>query len=245
MQVKLLRVLQERKLKRVGGVHEEEFDVRLVAATNRDLEAEVAEGRFREDLYYRLAVVQIRTPPLREHREDLPDLIAAFLDEACRRNGRRPLRLTPEAVAVLSAHDYPGNVRELRNLVERLAILCEGREVSGDEARELLPRPRPARAPGSAPVPQGDQKTAAALRPVGEKPFRDLVDDAEREIILRTLAFTRDNATEAARLLDLERGHFYKKMKALGIRRPRAQTPEVAEAEPPGDDGGTGSSETG
>ncbi len=140
-------------------------------------------------------------------------------------------------MAVLSAHDYPGNVRELKNLVERLAILCEGPEVSGDEARELLPRARPARAPGTTPLPPPEQKTAAALRPVGEKPFRDLVDDAEREIILRTLAFTRDNATEAARLLDLERGHFYKKMKALGIRRPRAQTPDEGEGELPAGDG--------
>jgi DNA-binding NtrC family response regulator len=242
MQAKLLRVLQESEFERVGGTETLKVDVRVVAATNRDLEAEVAEGRFREDLYYRLAVVQIRTPPLREHREDLPDLISAFLDEACRRNGRRPLKLTAEAVAVLSAHDYPGNVRELRNLVERLAILCEGPQVSGDEARELLPRPRPIRAQGAPPSPTGEQKTAAALRPVGEKPFRDLVDDAEREIILRTLAFTRDNATEAARLLDLERGHFYKKMKALGIRRPRAQTPEAAEADS-GPDDGPGSSE--
>src|SRR5262249_4366948 len=166
-----------------------------------------------------------------------------FLDQACRRNGRRPLRLSPEAVVVLSAHDYPGNVRELKNLVERLAILCEGQEVTGDEARELLPRPRPTRAQGTAPVALGEQKTAAALRPVGEKPFRDLVDDAEREIILRTLAFTRDNATEAARLLDLERGHFYKKMKALGIRRPRAQTPEAPDD--PASDDGAGSSAAG
>jgi DNA-binding NtrC family response regulator len=150
MQAKLLRVLQESELERVGGTETLKVDVRVVAATNRDLEAEVAEGRFREDLYYRLAVVQIRTPPLREHREDLPDLISAFLDEACHRNGRRPLRLTPEAVAVLSAHDYPGNVRELRNLVERLAILCEGPQVSGDEAsaaRVLRPPPPESRRP--------------------------------------------------------------------------------------------------
>src|SRR5262249_22178000 len=155
-----------------------------------------------------------------EHREDLPDLITAFLQEACTRNGRRPLQLTPGAVAVLSAHDYPGNVRELRNLVERLAILSEGPEAGEAAAKERLPAPRSPR-PGPAP----DGPLAAAHRPVGEKPFRDLVDDAEREIILRTLAFTRDNATEAARLLDLERGHFYKKMKALGIKRPRAQEP--------------------
>jgi two-component system, NtrC family, nitrogen regulation response regulator NtrX len=223
MQAKLLRVLQEGEFERVGGSETLRVDVRVVAATNRDLEVEVAAGRFREDLYYRLAVVQIRTPPLREHREDLPDLIAAFLQEACTRNGRRPLRLSAGAVGVLSAHDYPGNVRELRNLVERLAILSEGPEVGEAEARELLPAPRPPRAVSAPPAPEGP--LAAAHRPVGEKPFRDLVDDAEREIILRTLAFTRENATEAARLLDLERGHFYKKMKALGIRRPRAHDP--------------------
>ena len=95
MQSKLLRVLQEGEFERVGGTETLKVDVRVVAATNRDLEAEVAAGRFREDLYYRLAVVQIRTPPLREHREDLPDLIAAFLQDACARNGRRPLRLSP------------------------------------------------------------------------------------------------------------------------------------------------------
>jgi DNA-binding NtrC family response regulator len=237
MQAKLLRVLQEGEFERVGGTETLRVDVRVLAATNRDLDSEVAAGRFREDLYYRLAVVQLRTPPLREHREDLPDLIAAFLEEACQRNGRRPLRLTPEAVAALSAHDYPGNVRELKNLVERLAILCEGPEVSGEEARELLPPPRPVR-PGTPSVRPPDAKLAAATRPVGEKPFRDLVDDAEREIILRTLAFTRDNATEAARLLDLERGHFYKKMKALGIRRPRAL--DSGSREPPNEEDESG-----
>ena len=223
MQAKLLRVLQESEFERVGGSETLRVDVRVLAATNRDLEAEVAAGRFREDLYYRLAVVQLDTPPLRERREDLPELVATFLGEACRRNGRRPLRLGPEAMAVLCAHDYPGNVRELRNLVERLAILCEGPEVSGTEARELLPGPRRRSgaepASPAAPAPEPAPSPAPAVAAVGSKPFRDLVDDAEREIILRTLAFTRDNVTEAARLLDLERGHFYKKMKALGLRR--------------------------
>jgi len=227
MQAKLLRVLQENEFERVGGSETLRVDVRVLAATNRDLGAEVASGRFREDLYYRLAVVELHAPPLRERREDLPELISAFLAEACRRNGRRPLRLAPEAVALLSSHDYPGNVRELRNLVERLAILCEGPEVSHAEARELLggPRLRPAlptaaaSSGGAAPAEPAPPPAAPTVPAVGSKPFRDLVDDAEREIILRTLAFTRDNVTEAARLLDLERGHFYKKMKALGLRR--------------------------
>jgi len=225
MQAKLLRVLQEDEFERVGGSETLRVDVRVLAATNRDLASEVAAGRFREDLYYRLAVVELHAPPLRERREDLPELIATFLAEACHRNGRRPLRLAPEAVALLSSHDYPGNVRELKNLVERLAILCEGPEVSGAEARELLggsrlrPAPASAAPPAAAAPEPAPPPPAAALAPVGSKPFRDLVDDAEREIILRTLAFTRDNVTEAARLLDLERGHFYKKMKALGLRR--------------------------
>jgi len=217
MQAKLLRVLQENEFERVGGTETLRVDVRVVAATNRDLEADVAAGRFREDLYYRLAVVHLRTPPLRERREDLPELLSTFLAEACRRNGRRPLRLLPDAVALLSAQPYPGNVRELRNLVERLAILCDGPTVGAAEATELLPARRAHAVPEAArPFPAAPPSAVPA---VGSKPFRELVEDAEREIIVRTLAFTGDNVTEAARLLDLERGHFYKKMKALGLRR--------------------------
>jgi two-component system, NtrC family, nitrogen regulation response regulator NtrX len=235
MQAKLLRVLQEGELERVGGTETLKVDVRVIAATNKDLEKEIAAGRFREDLYYRLNVVQLHTPPLRSHKEDLPDLIGAFLKEACSRNGKRPMTLSPEAVAVMGAYDYPGNVRELRNLVERLAILCEGPVISGAEADALLPRGRgrtqpsetaaaePSRLPDiqppAAPFPLRPEPAAAGFKPGVDRPFREQVDDAEREIILTALAHTRDNVTEAARLLDLERGHFYKKMKALGIRR--------------------------
>ena len=221
MQAKLLRVLQENEFERVGGSETLRADVRVLAATNRDLSVEIAAGRFREDLYYRLAVVQLHAPALRERREDLPELIATFVAEACRRNGRRTLRLAPEAVALLCAQPFPGNVRELKNLVERLAILADGPEVSLAVARELLP---PAQSRAACRGVRRPVETQAPPAPtgapvVGSKPFRELVDDAERAIILRTLAFTGDNVTEAARLLDLERGHFYKKMKALGLRR--------------------------
>ncbi|HET9450578.1 MAG TPA: helix-turn-helix domain-containing protein, partial [Aggregicoccus sp.] len=188
-----------------------------------------------------LNVVQILSPPLRERREDLPELIRAFLQEACAKNGRRQLQLSSEALSVMAAYDYPGNVRELRNLVERLAILCEGPTVSGAEARELLPAPRSGALPAppapllralealaqpaaaapaapGAPGPGGAQ-APGGFQPRADKPFREQVEDAEREIIQFALAHTQDNVTEAARLLDLERGHFYKKMKALGLRR--------------------------
>ncbi|ADO73683.1 sigma-54-dependent transcriptional regulator [Stigmatella aurantiaca] len=244
MQAKLLRVLQEGELERVGGTETLKVDVRVIAATNKHLEKEIAAGHFREDLYYRINVVQIHSPPLRERREDLPDLIDTFLKEACARNGRKPLRLSPEALTVMASYAYPGNVRELRNLVERLAILCEGPTVSGAEALELLPRSQglagpPAGGVVSAPaVPTAAPPALAVSEPPGSKPaepvapsgfrpradrtFREQVEDAEREIILHALAHTQENVTEAARLLDLERGHFYKKMKALGLRRSAA-----------------------
>ena len=233
MQAKLLRVLQEGELERVGGAETIKVDVRVIAATNRNLEDEIARGRFREDLYFRLNVVQIHAPALRERKEDVPALVESFMDEACRRNGRKPLRLTPEALSRLAAWDFPGNVRELRNLVERLAILCEGPVVTGPEAEGLLPQ----RSGASAPLPQLPAGATHSTFPLpmasppapvqrfrADRPFRDQVEEAEREIILGALAFTKDNATEAARLLDLERGHFYKKMKALGLKRVGGET---------------------
>jgi DNA-binding NtrC family response regulator len=177
--------------------------VRVVAATNKDLQAEVAAGRFREDLFYRLAVVPVDVPPLRERREDVPALAEAFLREACERNGRRPMRVSREAVAALQSHAWPGNVRELRNLVERLAILCDGPEIGAADVAAALPavrRPRPDR-----------QREGV--------PLKDLLEEAEREIVLAALERHGDNMAETARALGLERSHLYKKLRALGIRR--------------------------
>ena len=236
MQAKLLRVLQEGELERVGGTETIKVDVRVIAATNKDLEAETERGRFREDLYFRLNVVQLHSPPLRERREDLPALIDAFLEESCRKNGKKTLRLLPEAMARMTSYDFPGNVRELRNLVERLAILCEGPLVTGAEADALLPRRRNAAPVGpavegvAAPVVIASPPPALPIpRYRADKTFRDQVEEAEREIILGALSFSRDNATEAARLLDLERGHFYKKMKSLGLKRAGGETTMGAE----------------
>ena len=203
MQAKVLRVLQEGEFERVGGQATLRCDVRVIAATNRDLSEEVRGGRFREDLFYRLAVVPIPVPPLRDRREDVPDLAARFLAEACARNGRRSMSLSREGLAALQAHDWPGNVRELRNLVERIAILVDGPEISSDDVASVLPgarRPRPERYRGGA-------------------SFHELVEESEREILLGALAQHGENISETARALGLERSHLYKKMRALGIKR--------------------------
>ncbi len=209
MQAKVLRVLQEGELERVGGQQTIRVDVRVVAATNKDLDAEVKAGRFREDLYYRLDVVPVHVPPLRERREDVPELATRFLAESCERNGRRAMRLSREALAALQSHSWPGNVRELRNLVERLAILCDGPDVSGEDVLSVLPGARRPR--------------AERFRPGTS--FHDLVAEAEREIILGALEAHGDNVSDTARALGLERSHLYKKMRALGIRRGDPEKP--------------------
>ncbi len=203
MQAKVLRVLQEGEFERVGGSATLKVTVRVVAATNKDLPAEVQAGRFREDLYYRLNVVPLHVPPLRERREDVGELAARFLGEACARNGRRAMAFTREALLALQAHDYPGNVRELRNVVERIAILSDGPALGPDDVAEALPGAR---------RPRADRWRAGAG-------FHALVEEAEREILLGALAAHQENVSETARALGLERSHLYKKLKALGIRR--------------------------
>jgi len=207
MQAKVLRVLQEGEFERVGGQQPLRCDVRVVAATNKDLAAEVKAGRFREDLFYRLAVVPIHAPPLRERKEDIPELATRFLAEACETNGRRPMKLSREALLGLQAHDWPGNVRELKNLVERLAILSDGPEIGAAEVAAVLP----------------DARRPRADRFRGGASFHDLVEEAEREIILGALDAHADNVSDTARSLGLERSHLYKKMRALGIKRGEAE----------------------
>jgi len=203
MQAKVLRVLQEGEFERVGGQATLRSDARVIAATNRDLPAEVAAGRFREDLYYRLAVVMVQAPPLRERREDVPELAARFLAEACERNGKRSMTLSRDGALALQAHAWPGNVRELRNVVERMAILCDGPVLGGEEVATALPGLR---------RPRADRGREGGG-------FHELVEEAEREIILAALERHGENVSEAARALGLERSHLYKKMRGLGIKR--------------------------
>ncbi len=189
MQVKLLRAIQERAVRPVGAHAEESVDVRILSASHRDLAQLVAEGKFRQDLYFRINVITLRVPPLRERPEDIPDLAAHILARLAEREGTAPRRLSPGAMAVLQQHAFPGNVRELENLLERACALCEGDEIGVDDV-DLQP------AEGLRPVPTG----RGADRPQDE-PGGD--EDAERTRVLRMLDDTRWNRSEAARRLGM------------------------------------------
>ncbi len=204
MQAKLLRVLQTGEFERVGGQERVQVDVRVLAATNKDLEEEIKEGRFREDLYYRLNVVPLVSPPLRERKEDIPLLVDRFITEAALKNQRRAPKLTDSAMALLAAHNYPGNVRELRNVVERVLILAPPNQKTLDEAdiRDFVPT-------GRSEPPVGYQK--------GRR-LADLVTDAERAIVLKALEAHDGVVSDTARALGVERSNFHKKLKALGLR---------------------------
>jgi two-component system response regulator PilR (NtrC family) len=192
VQVKLLRALQERRIRRVGGTRDLPFAARIIAATNRDLAVEVREGRFREDLYYRLNVIQIRLPPLRERREDLPTFLEYFLARFAAEMGRGPPRLSPEAERLLLAHDWPGNVRELANAVERAVTLSDGEVV---EPGVLPPAVR-----GSGP---GAEAESASTLPDAGIDLQAHLDAIERRLLERALERTGGVKTEAARLLSL------------------------------------------
>jgi two-component system nitrogen regulation response regulator NtrX len=200
-QTKLLRVLQEGELMRVGGNRAIRVDVRVIAATNQDLAALVRAGRFREDLYFRLAVVPITVPPLRERAEDVPLLVERFAAETAAEAGVKPRAFAPAALLALARYRYPGNVRELRNIVERLLIMAPGERVEVDAVRSILPR---------EPEEPGAPDGAGAVR------LADRVRDFERSVIEATLAAEGGSMTRAAARLGLERSHLYKKMKKLG-----------------------------
>ncbi|HKA86304.1 MAG TPA: sigma-54 dependent transcriptional regulator [Haliangiales bacterium] len=200
-QAKVLRVLQEGELERVGGHETLRVDVRVLAATNKDLAAEIAAGRFREDLYYRLNVVPIEVPPLRDHKEDIPPLTAHFLQAACAENDRRPKKIVEAGITLLMQYEWPGNVRELKNSIERLVILTGEAPVIGEaDVQAILPSVKPVK---------GRYARGSSLK--------DMVAGAEREIILAALDANAHHIANTARELGLERSHLYKKMRALGI----------------------------
>jgi two-component system response regulator PilR (NtrC family) len=208
MQVKLLRALQERRVKRVGGVAEKDVDVRVVAATNRDLETEVERGSFRQDLFYRLNVIQIRMPPLRERREDIALLVEHFLRKFSAEHGRRVTEIEPAAMAVLGSHTFPGNVRELENLIERAVTLSSDNRITVDGLPDL-------RAVGSRGA-RGSADVSVDFPSEGVNLERE-VESFERGIILRALERTGGNRTEAARLLGISFRSMRYRLSKLGI----------------------------
>jgi two-component system nitrogen regulation response regulator NtrX len=204
-QAKVLRVLEDGVVTRIGGSKPTAVDVRVIAATNKNLEAEIAEGRFRQDLYYRLNVVPVTVPPLRDRREDIPALVQHFVSLLTQREGMAPRAVAPDAIERLTSYDWPGNVRELRNTIERLLILTTSTRITAPDVDRLLGR------------------RAAEGTSLGSlleyKTFEEFREAAERSFLLAKLREMDWNVAETARNLDMPRSNLYKKIERYGLQR--------------------------
>ena len=205
MQAKLLRVLEEGEVERIGGERAITVDVRVVVATHRDLEAQVRDGKFRQDLFHRVFVFPLRLPPLRERREDIPALIEHFALQVSATNGWKPMRFTADAMAALQEHSWPGNVRELRNAVERLMLLATSDEVTSETVALALP------------ASLSSITSALDSASAGAGPLADRVRAFEKQTILSELKRNHHQISNTARALGLERSHLYKKAEQVGI----------------------------
>ena len=204
-QAKVLRALEEQAFERVGGRETLKVDVRVIAASNRDVVSLIAQGGFREDLFYRLNVIPIEVPPLRARQEDVPALVEHFIRVFCAENGKRLKTVAAPALTYFMTYEWPGNVRELRNMVERLVIMVPGDAIG---AEDLPPPLRP--------------KTDGALATPGDgKPLKEARDSFERAYILAELRAQEWNMTRTAERLGIERSHLYRKIRAYGITPPK------------------------
>lgn len=205
-QAKVLRILQERKFERVGGHRTIEVDVRVIAATNKDLHEEIRTGNFREDLYYRLNVLPFHVPPLRERIEDIPKLTSHFLEYFCRKEGRETKTLTPEALEDMIHYSWPGNVRELKNIIERLAIMTPENVISD----KVLPAAISGRQQGV--------KGAGLQSPITQAfTFREAREEFEKEFLLQKLEENDWNVSRTAEAIEIERSNLHRKIKSFGI----------------------------
>jgi DNA-binding NtrC family response regulator len=201
VQARLIRVLEEQRFTRLGGSQPVDVDVRVVAATNRDLDELVRAGRFRSDLYYRLNVFTLQVPPLRDHPEDIPALVEHFMQRHCRQQGLRPRTFGDDALRLLAEHPWPGNVRELQNVVERILILSEADPVAAGDVRTAL---------GGGVRPQVPDR-------LFEAPLREAREDFERHYLEYHLRANAGNITRTSADAGLERTHLYRKLKQLGL----------------------------
>jgi two-component system nitrogen regulation response regulator NtrX len=214
-QAKVLRILQERCFERVGGTRLVMVDVRIVAATNKDLDEEISQGRFREDLYYRLNVVPFRAPSLRERPEDIPLLVQHFISQFYRKEGRDPKQFHSEALEALKHYHWPGNVRELKNIIERILIMTPGRMITCDDIPDL--HGGHSESEGNCPTLDG----ALALATL-----REAREEFEREFIIQKLEENEWNISRTAEIIELERSNLHRKIKSYGIDVRGRHTPD-------------------
>ena len=205
----MLRVLQEGEVERLGSARTIKVDVRVIAATNKDLEAEIERGTFREDLYFRLSVIPIRVPPLRDRREDIPALVRHFVDLFSRENNRRPQRFTPAALEFMQKARWKGNVRELRNTVERLLIMTPGDTIDVDDLRDVVRADTRPAAPAGAERARGNHVAPGTLR--------EFKESAERKFLVEKLRENAWNISKTAEVIGTPRSNLYKKLEQYAI----------------------------
>ncbi|MDL5245212.1 sigma-54 dependent transcriptional regulator [Leptospira weilii] len=198
-QAKVLRILQEQRFEKLGSTETITVDVRIIAATNIPVEEAIREGKFREDLYYRLNVIPITIPPLRERTSDIPLLVDYYISKTLEENNLSPKKIESEAISILQNHFWPGNIRELKNVMERLCIMTVGSTITANDTRDALK----------------GFKTANEMVELGD--FRKAKEEFERQYIIKTLQTNEGNVTRTSRVLGIERSHLYRKMKSLNI----------------------------
>ncbi|HHY90067.1 MAG TPA: sigma 54-interacting transcriptional regulator, partial [Clostridiales bacterium] len=200
MQAKLLRVLQDKEIERVGGTKSIPLDVRIIAATNRDLEKMIEQGKYREDLYYRLNVVSINIPPLRERPEDLEPLVQYLLAKISKEVGNYVTQISPQAMKYLESYSWPGNIRELGNVLERAINLVDyGKEIQVNH------------------LPRNIRKSEINMKSRGNRGLKEILEEVEKEVILEYLKKTGGNRTETAKALNISRSSLYEKLWKYGI----------------------------
>jgi transcriptional regulator with GAF, ATPase, and Fis domain len=229
LQPKLLRVLQEKTFERIGSNKKIYADVRLISATNRDLNDSVAQGKFREDLFYRLNVVELHLPPLRERRDDIPVLVRHFITKAAQRFHKKELCVTPSAMKALEQHYWPGNVRELENVIQRAMVLAEGHTLELSHLPALLRNaaedavlPKPGQRSSPVVFQEGPPRECESGPPVSS--YEEEMKHFKRNLVLRTLRENGWSKAESARALGLARGYLHRLINQLNIREEEERT---------------------